>query len=316
MLVSFGFVSTALELHDASPAKTMTYATYSKRDPELRMQQLIAITKKNLESTLRVLHYCVAHQLPLHRMSSSIVPLATHPDVNWDYLKHTHKEFAEIGKLIKKYGLRTSMHPNQFTLFTSPREEVTQNAVKDLQYHYDMLSAMGVADTSYLNIHVGGAYGDKDASLQRFYENIKTLPVTILKRLTLENDDKTFHAAETLDVCEKLGVPMMYDYHHDQANPSIPLSEILPRFVKTWEGTGRPPKVHLSSPKTEKQYRSHHDFVSLDYVLPFFKEAANHTDYLDVMIEAKEKDRAALKLIAELEKVRGFKRITGGTILM
>jgi UV DNA damage endonuclease len=317
MLTSFGFVSTALNLYEASPAKTMTFATYQKRDEKEREAQLLAITKNNLERTLRVLHYCVAHELPLYRMSSSIVPLATHPEAAWDYLKKTKQECKEIEKLVKKYNLRTSMHPNQFTLFTSPRPEVTVNAVKDMQYHYDLLKGMGIEDRSYINIHVGGAYGDKETALERFYENIKTLPSDVKRRMTLENDDKTFTTEETLEVCEKEGVPLMFDYHHYKANPGkTPLEELLPRFVQTWKNTGRPPKVHLSSPKDEKAYRSHHDFVSLDYVLPFFKMVSAFTDELDVMIEAKQKDRAALQLISELEKVRGFKRMSGGTILM
>jgi UV DNA damage endonuclease len=317
MLTSFGFVSTALNLYEASPAKTMTFATYKKRDKKEREAQLLAITKNNLERTLRVLHYCIAHELPLYRMSSSIVPLATHPEAAWDYLKNTKQECKEIEKLVKKYNLRTSMHPNQFTLFTSPRPEVTVNAVKDMQYHYDFLKGMGIEDRSYINIHVGGAYGDKKTALARFYENIKTLPTDVKSRMTFENDDKTFTTEETLEVCEKEGVPLMFDYHHYKANPGdTPLEELLPRFVQTWKNTGRPPKVHLSSPKDEKAYRSHHDFVSLDYVLPFFKMVSAFTDELDVMIEAKQKDRAALQLINELEKVRGFKRMSGGTILM
>ncbi|MBH0156370.1 UV DNA damage repair endonuclease UvsE [Fictibacillus sp. 5RED26] len=318
MLTSFGFVSTALNLYEASPAKTMTFATYQKRDEKERTAQLLAITKNNLQRTLRVLHYCIAHELPLHRMSSSIVPLATHPEAAWDFLKETKKECKEIEKLVKKYNIRTSMHPNQFTLFTSPREEVTLNAVKDMQYHYDLLKGMGIEDRSYINIHIGGAYGDKPSALERFYENIKLLPSDVKARMTLENDDKTFTTQETLEVCENEGIPLMFDYHHYMANPDDDgsLEELLPRFVKTWENTGRPPKVHLSSPKDEKAYRSHHDFVSKDYVLPFFKLMSNYTDELDVMIEAKQKDRAVLQLVDELEKVRGFKRMSGGTILM
>jgi UV DNA damage endonuclease len=317
MITSFGFVSTALNLYEASPAKTMTFATYQKRDKKEREAQLLAITKNNLERTLRVLHYCIAHELPLYRMSSSIVPLATHPEAAWDYLKKIKQECKEIEKLVKKYNLRTSMHPNPFTFFTSPRPEVTVNAVKDMHYHFDLLKGMGIEDRSYINIHVGGAYGDKKSALERFYENIKTLPSDVKSRMTLENDDKTFTTEETLEVCEKEGVPLMFDYHHYKANPgTTPLEELLPRFVQTWKNTGRPPKVHLSSPKDDKAYRSHHDYVSLDYVLPLFKMVSEFTEELDVMIEAKQKDRAALQLINELEKVRGFKRMNGGTILM
>ncbi|MCD2506125.1 UV DNA damage repair endonuclease UvsE, partial [Staphylococcus aureus] len=85
-----------------------------------------------------------------------IVPLATHPDVMWDFVTPFQKEFREIGELVKTHQLRTSFHPNQFTLFTSPKESVTKNAVTDMAYHYRMLEAMGIADRSVINIHIGG----------------------------------------------------------------------------------------------------------------------------------------------------------------
>lgn len=315
MLVSFGYVSTALTLFDSTPSKTMTFATWSKLEKDEREQRLIHITKTNLQNTLRIIHYNIASQFPLYRMSSSIVPLATHPEVNWDYLKHTKEEFKAVGDLVKAHKLRVSLHPNQFTLFTSDREHVTDNAVKDMEYHYDMLKAMGLEKEARINIHVGGSYGNKEASLGRFYENIKKLPPHVKKAMTLENDDKTYTTEETLEVCEAEGIPMMFDYHHHLANPcETPLEELLPRFINTWKGTGRPPKVHLSSPKTEKAYRSHHDFVSMDYIMPFLKMIKPMTEELDVMIEAKQKDIALIQLLGDLQKVRGFKRLSGGTI--
>ncbi|MDM5201429.1 UV DNA damage repair endonuclease UvsE [Fictibacillus enclensis] len=317
MIASFGYVSTALTLFDSSPSKTMTFATWSKLEKEEREQRLIQLTKTNLKNTLRIVHYNIASEFPLYRMSSSIVPLATHPEVNWDYLKYTREEFRAIGDLVKANGLRVSMHPNQFTLFTSEREQVTNNAIKDMEYHYAMFEAMGLEKEARINIHVGGTYGDKGSTIARFYENIKKLPAPVKKAMTLENDDKTYTTAETLDICEKEGIPMMFDYHHHMANPSsVPLEELLPRFIDTWKGTGRPPKVHLSSPKTEKAYRSHHDFVGSDYVLPFFKMVKAYTDELDVMIEAKQKDLALIQLLQDLSKVRGIKRLTGGTLLI
>lgn len=180
-----------------------------------------------------------------------------------------------------------------------------------------MLNAMGLEKEARINIHVGGTYGDKEASIARFYENIKRLPPLIKQAMTLKNDDKTYTTEETLEICEAEGIPMMFDFHHHMSNPSsIPLEDLLPRFIATWKGTGRPPKVHLSSPKTEKAYRSHHDFVSLDYVMPFFKMIKPFTDELDVMIEAKQKDLALIRLISELAKVRGIKQMTGGTLVI
>ncbi|NHX22124.1 hypothetical protein, partial [Escherichia coli] len=86
-----------------------------------REQKLLSITGKNLDHTLRILYFIVANGIEVYRLSSSIVPLATHPDVLWDFVTPFQDKWDEIGMLAKKHGLRTSFHPNQFTLFTSPR---------------------------------------------------------------------------------------------------------------------------------------------------------------------------------------------------
>ena len=69
-----------------------------------------------------------------------------------------------------------------------------------------------------INIHIGGAYGDKNKSLNRFHQNLKRLPNEIKKHMTLENDDKTYNVQETLITCEKENIPMILDYHHYMAN--------------------------------------------------------------------------------------------------
>src|SRR5699024_10074825 len=112
------------------------------------------------------------------------------------------------------YRIRPSFHPSQFTLFTSPKDQVTLNAVKDMEYHYKMLEAMNALQMGIINIHVGGAYGDKKKALKRFHLNLKKLPIEIKGQMTLENDDKTYNVEETLNTCEKENIPMILDYHH------------------------------------------------------------------------------------------------------
>ena len=72
--------------------------------------------------------------------------------------------------------------------------------------------------------------------------------------------------------------------------------------------------MHISSPKNEKEFRSHADFVDLEFIMPFLKMLSEIGQDIDFMIEAKAKDQAALKLVEDLSRIRGFKRISGGTI--
>ncbi|RIW27852.1 UV DNA damage repair endonuclease UvsE [Bacillus salacetis] len=315
MQLRLGFVANALALWDASPSKTMTFKRYSELPDQERKQKLLDVTSANLEHTKRILYYLAAHEIPLYRMSSSMVPLATHPEVKWDFVTPFRKEWEELGRLIKKFNIRTSYHPNQFTLFTSPKDSVTDNAVEDMVFHYKMLEAMDVHEKSLLNIHIGGTYGNKEEALRRFHENLLKLPPNVKEIMTLENDDKTYTVEETLEVCEKEGIPMILDVHHHQANQSTePLENYLPRILDTWKHRNLRPKIHLSSPKSEKAFRSHADDVDIDFVLPYLKMLKELDEDVDIMIEAKNKDLAMLKLTEDISKIRGVKRVSGGIL--
>lgn len=315
MKIRFGYVANALGLWDASPSKTLTFARYKNLSKDERLDKLKSVTAQNLQHTKRILYYNIAHEIELYRFSSSLVPLATHPEVMWDFVSPFKREWEELGQLIQQFELRPSFNPNQFTLFTSPREEVTKNAVVDMEYHFKMLEVMNALDRGLINIHIGGAYGDKESTLERFHQNLKTLPANIKNQMTLENDDKTYDVEETLNTCEKEGIPMVLDYHHYMANTGEEdLSNYLPRIFNTWTRFPEVPKVHLSSPKSDQAFRSHADFVSFDFILPFLKMAKELNQDFDIMIEAKQKNLAMFKLIEEIASIRGVKRISGSTL--
>lgn len=309
MKIRFGYVSHALALWDCSPSKTMTFTRWKALEKQERKEKLYKITKQNLLHTLRILHYNIAHEIPLYRLSSSIVPLATHPEVDFDYLNLFKETWKEIGQLIKKHQLRISFHPNQFTLFTSDKPHITNNAVHDMTYHYNVLHAMGLANSSYINIHVGGAYGNKEKALLRFHENIKKLPSHIKKQMTLENDDKTYTTSETLSVCQKEQIPFVFDYHHHVANLcEESLELLLPSIFDTWDHTNALPKVHISSPRSPKEFRAHSDYIDLSFIRPFLSTAKELGRDFDVMIESKKKDLALFQLVEEISSIRGVKR--------
>ena len=287
-----------MALWDCSPAKTMTFTRVQKLSKQEREDKLYDVTRQNLEHTIRILHYNIAHEIPLYRLSSSIVPLATHPEVEFDYIGLFTPLWRTIGALIKEHNLRVSFHPNQFTLFTS-----------------DKPHAIGSADSSYNNIHVGGAYGNKEKAVERFHDNIKKLPAHIKRQMTLENDDKTYTTAETLSICQKEKIPFVFDYHHHMANLcEEPLEELLPAIFETWSHTNIVPKVHISSPKSKKEFRAHAEYIDLEFIKPFLHVAKKINHNFDIMIESKQKDLAMLQFIHELSSIRGVKRISSSTL--
>ncbi|MGG2017386.1 UV DNA damage repair endonuclease UvsE [Bacillus sp. S10(2024)] len=315
MRIRFGYVSHALALWDCSPSKTLTFTKWKEMNKQARDEKLYDVTKQNILHTLRILHYNIAHEIELYRLSSSIVPLATHPEVKFDYINPFKNLWKEMGVLIKKHHLRVSFHPNQFTLFTSEKTHITTNAILDMTYHYNLLSAMNIADSAYINIHVGGAYGNKEQALLRFHENIKKLPVSIKRQMTLENDDKTYTATETLTVCKQEQIPFVFDYHHHVANPcEESLEELLPAIFATWNHTNVLPKVHISSPKSKKEFRAHSDYIDVPFIQKFLSTAKELNQDFDIMIESKQKDLALFQLVADLSSIRGVKRRSGSIL--
>ncbi|PLT35901.1 UV DNA damage repair endonuclease UvsE [Bacillus sp. V5-8f] len=317
MRIRMGFVSTATSLWETTPSRTLTFKRFSSLKKEERMEKLYEVTRQNISNTRRILYFNTAHEIEVYRLSSSIVPLATHPEAGWDFVSPFAREWRELGDWIQRHQMRVSFHPNQFTLFTSENPGITSNAVRDMEYHYKMFEAMGVHDNSYMNIHVGGAYGNKPAATARFHENIKQLPAHIRAKMTLENDDKTYTTEETLAVCLNHGIPLAFDYHHHMSNPGEkPIEELLPMIFGTWNHTGIPPKIHISSPKSEKEFRSHADFVDVEFLMPLIKLLKELKQDVDFMVEAKMKDKAMLKLIEDLSKIRGIKRVSGGSMVV
>ncbi|WP_335871478.1 UV DNA damage repair endonuclease UvsE [Bacillus sp. 2205SS5-2] len=317
MKIRFGFVANALELWDASPSKTVTFKRYQQLGEKEGQEKLLEVTSLNLQHTKRILYYLAAHEIPLYRFSSSLVPLATHPEVAWDFITPFREEWAELGRLVRQFSIRPSFHPNQFTLFTSSRQQVTDNAVGGMQFHYDMLKAMSIEEQAVVNIHIGGSYGDKNGTLVRFYDNLQLLPKEVKDVMTLENDDKTYNVEETLTVCQEENIPMVLDIHHHVANPTAgPIEDYIADIFATWQHRKLIPKVHISSPKSDNAFRAHADYVDARFIEGFFAALRKFDTDVDFMIEAKSKDLAMRQLIEDLSSIRGVKRIGGGTLMM
>jgi len=319
MKIRLGYVAMTLNLKDATPSGTVTYANFCKiKDKEARLNKLKSVATKNLKNTWRILLYNKAMNISIYRLTSRLVPLATHPAVeDWDYTKVLAQEFREVGDLIKENNFRISAHPDHFTLINSPSEKVVEASVKDLDYHVKMYEAMGLVDYKYkLVLHVGGLYKDKTGSIERFKENFVLLPDRIRKRIILENDDKSFTAGDVLGICEELKIPMVLDVHHyNCVNDGTPLVEILPRIFDTWKEDSLVPKIHFSSPKNLKDFRSHADYINPEEFFEFLQIAKQDDRDFDVMLEAKKKDDALLELSKELDSKKLVEKLSNGEIL-
>ncbi|WWC73666.1 UV damage endonuclease UvdE [Kwoniella pini CBS 10737] len=227
------------------------------------------------------------------RLSSEMFPFASHAKYGYD-LSFADEGLKEAGELAKKYGHRLTMHPGQFTQLGSPKPNVIEASVRELDYQCEILDRMGVGKEGVMIIHMGGVFGDKESTLARFKENFTTkLSDNVKQRLVLENDEICYNVDDLFPISEELDIPLIFDYHHDWINPSSePPAVLIPRIAKIWEKRGIPMKQHLSEPRpgaeSVMEKRAHADRCkSLPDALP---------DDVDLMIEAKDKEQAVFEL--------------------
>ncbi len=260
-----------------------------------RATHLASICMHNADALYRSLEFCADNGIGAFRINSQVLPLKTHPDAGYDL--HDLPEgdriisrFKRCGAFSRNNGIRTSFHPDQFLVLSSPDAGVVKRSVADLEYHAQM-SRWVAADV--INIHGGGAYGDKSTALKRLAAVINHLSQDINNRLALENDDRVYTPADLLPVCMQTGVALVYDVHHHRCLPDgKSIQETTQAAISTWN---REPLFHLSSPLNgwEKgPCRPHHDFIDPADLPDCWRDLD-----ITVDVEAKAKELAVLTLL-------------------
>jgi len=202
------------------------------------------------------------------------------------------------GTKANTHGLRLTTHPGQFNVLTSPHEHVVENAIKDLTINGEVFDMMGLSRTPYnkINIHAGGAYGDKSAALDRFCKNFERLPDSVKTRLTVENDDKaSMYSTEDLyhGIYSRIGLPIVFDYHHHRFCPGdLDEQAAVKLAASTWP-EGIKPCFHYSESRSEEKNdpkikpQAHSDYI-YQYIDTYGYD-------VDIVVEAKHKELAVEK---------------------
>ncbi|MCT4604546.1 MAG: UV DNA damage repair endonuclease UvsE [Marinisporobacter sp.] len=257
----------------------------------------------NLLLTKDILKWNIKNEIFMYRVTSGLLPLVTHPDIlkdfkwRWYEDEEMHVHMQDIQEIVKKNNIRLSMHPDQFTVLNSLNESVVKSSVAYLQYHYKILKKLGGSD---IIIHTGGVYQDKKESIKRFIQNFYGLDQNIQNMLRLENDHASYNVDEVLYISSQTGLPMILDIHHHTCNHERNLNEEdMIKINDTWKNTGFIPKMHISSGKMSINDKRHHDHIRREDL----KKLVTLIGKLDIdlMVEAKKKDRAVLKIKREMD---------------
>jgi UV DNA damage endonuclease len=306
MKIRLGYVAIALKLPKVTSSSNVTFAYYNKlNNEEKRLEKLKTVTRTNLDDLYTILKYTVENEIHFYRITSALVPLTTHPEVtNWKYREIFKKYFQVIGDYIKNNNLRVDTHPDQYNVINSAKPEVVQNTIRNLMFHSNLFQDINYPEGKMV-IHVGSGEGGKEIALERFVENYKVLPTEIGSRLIIENDDKTFTAKETLDLCARIQCPMVLDVHHHKCNNNgEDIIDILREAFDTWKNEKLPPKIHYSTPRESEMDRKHADYVNGKDFVEFIERAKEVNVDFDVMIEAKMKDLALYQLVEDIKALR------------
>jgi len=269
--------------------------------------KLIATISGNLECLQKILNYNYEHNFYFFRITSDLIPFASHPVMKFEWQEYFKKEFREIGSFIKQHAMRITMHPGQYTVLNSINEGVFQNSIKDLEYHVEVLDLMDLDYTAKVQIHVGGVYGDREKSIQRFISRYINLNDTIKKRLMIENDDKSYNLKGCLKIHERTQIPVVFDvYHHECLNSGESISQAFEMFIKTWSAEDGLPIIHYSSEHPLKGKPSHAEHIDIEHFKNFLKKTNDYN--FDVMLEIKDKEKSALKAMNVLRNDSRFYR--------
>ena len=266
------------------------------------MFKLSEICAHNSQTLFLALETVLRLGIGAFRIMSPLFPRMTHPEVIYRLADlpdwKTISQMLEKCRLFaKQHDLRLSFHPDQFVVLSSPHPAVVASSIRELEYQAFLAEKVG-ADV--INIHGGGVYGDKLATLERFCQIFTDLPESVRTRLTLENDDQSYTVRDLLPICARLSIPLVYDVHHHRCNPDgLSIEEATQLAAETWQVNGREQYCHLSSPRAgwvTGNPKPHADYIDLADV-----PACWLGREMTIDIEAKAKELAVIKLMTELK---------------
>lgn len=297
MLRHLGYVATNFTI-DASTARTCRLANAT---PE-RLRELIAANLADLE---RVFAFNAENDVHLYRMSSQVIPFASHPKNTLAWWDEFAEPLARLKATASANRLRVSMHPGQYTVLNSPNPNVVAASIAELEAAARLIDAVQDDTTGKIILHVGGAYDDRAGSLRRFEGVAKGLPEAVRRRLVIENDDTVYSTGEVLSLSESTGLPVVFDwFHHTIRTSDDPdHARLIARCFATWGPADGVPKIHLSSQAPGGRVGHHAEYVEPADLAAFLEHAPDVP--FDLMLEAKKKDLALLRFREQLAAAAG-----------
>lgn len=299
-MINLGYACINMEL-SSGPKKSRitTNRSMIKRTFEAKGKGYASeLALQNLKDLLSILKWNLRNDISFFRISSEVFPWASEYEIeSLDNYQELLSAAQKVGRFASEHNMRLTSHPGPFNKLCSPKERVVENTIKDLEIHGKMFDMMGLSRTPFnkINIHVGAAYDSKEVALDTFCKNFERLSESVKSRLTVENDDRPslYSTHELYDgVYKRLAIPIVFDYHHHKfRNDGESEEEALSVASETW-GLIKQVVHYSESKRHEANDPSIKENAHSDYI---YTKLNNYSKDLDVMIEAKAKEKALIK---------------------
>lgn len=233
------------------------------------------------------------------RISSALLPLSDQVDrALWDN-EDVIAELRRAGDVIRTTGMRVSTHPGQFCVLSSDSDDVIRKSIVELETHGWLFDSMGLDRSPQYAINIHGGKSDR---LERLIDTVRTLPASVAKRLTLENDESAYDIVDLLQVHQATGTPVCWDSHHHVFNDAgLSLADAYDAACETWP-KGVTPLQHISNTEPDAvngsfaERRKHSNAI---HYVPGCQLQALRDDTICVEVEAKGKNVAIDKMVTD-----------------
>lgn len=283
MRIGYPCINNTLKL---TSSKTFRLKSYSDQ----RLKETVA---ENIFNLGKLLEFGAENNLLFFRIGSGLIPFGSHPVCTFDWVTFFRRDIAVLGSFINKNNMRVSMHPDQFTLLNAINEDIVKRSVAEIKYHVKILDSMNLDHKHKIQIHVGGAYGDKNKSILRFIRNYKKLNSGLKKKLAIENDDRLFSLRDCLKISRSIRIPIVFDtFHHKIYNNGEKIDQAAEMASKTWKKDDGKPMIDYSTQAAKKRTGAHSEKINIKD----FAETMNRIKHLDpdIMLEIKNKEISAI----------------------
>jgi len=292
MNLGYACINTGLSANKVMTNRTMRRKTFDAQG----IDYVSDLSLANVKDLKTIVQWNNEMGIKLFRLSSQIFPWSDEYDIkdlkDYDAIA---KVMLEVGQIATDAGQRLTMHPGPYNCLASPTQKVVDKTIRELNFHSYQFNMMGYTPSNYnkINIHVGGAYGDKKATLARFCDNFHLLNDDTKKRLVIENDDSPneYSVKDLFDgIYQVIGIPITFDYFHHKFNTGgLTEEEALKMASITWPEDITQCCHYSESRRKEKldesiRAQAHSDLI-YDKINTYGLEP-------DIVIEAKSKELA------------------------